>query len=175
MVRRVAVRLSIALLSLTGVWIAHALAFQLSSHGHESDLLALTGHGVSRFPAVIAGMTGIAIGLAAGRLSFDRLVLIQTSAFAVLEAVERAVGAEGIGELLGQPVFYVGLLLQLVTAAVALLLARLLVTVFHRLFEKQRDVPRVAIRWRAPRRHHATWSLARAAWNVRGPPALPPI
>lgn len=172
--RRVLSRLLLVGLSLGGLFGAHYLAFMFAApHVHDrSELLAATGHG-SWIPVAIAIVTSIALAFLRGSgYGWSQLALLQIAGFVVLEAVERIGSHGGLDRLLGEPVFYLGLALQLGVSLLATLLVRVARNV-ARLLARGLAFPRprtpLLIR-RTISNVRRVASIGTEAWNLRGPP-----
>lgn len=116
--------------------LAHWLAYVLSySDPHaRAHVLGATGHGYWVY--------GAAAGLAAATLAFGtllrsrsatetshrgfaaRLAIFQVMGFVLLEGSERLLSDHGIGALLGEPVLWIGIALQVLVAVAGALLVR---------------------------------------------------
>ena len=170
--RRTLSRLVLVALSLGGLFGAHQLAFMFAApHVHDrSELLAATGHG-TWLPIVVAAVTSVLLAFLRGSgHGWSQLALLQIAGFVVLEGVERIGAHEGLIALAREPVFWIGLVLQLVVSLLAILLVRVAREV-ARLFRRVSDAARARV---------AVFPLVsfllpvigvRAnAWNLRGPP-----
>ena len=172
--RRVISRLVLVALSLGGLFGAHYLAFAFAApHVHaRSELLAETGHG-SWFPVVIAIITSVLLAFLRGSgHGWSQLALLQISGFVVLEAVERIGAHDGLEHLLREPVFYLGLGMQLVVSSLATLLVRVARSVVRLLsgrttFPQPQDTAPAHVFISHVRRIS---DVATEAWNLRGPP-----
>lgn len=187
-----ATALWLMLLALGGLLAGHlASYFVVAPDAHErAALLAGTGHGqhgafaTLALAATLAGVIGIFMdrlrarrGRGALTLSRTRLASIlwavQTTGFAALETWERGHGFFGVAELLHEPAFLVGLAAQALVALVAtalVLLVRATVDALLRLLAAPRDAAGTPVSF--PRtQSRARASVARSAWNLRGPPA----
>jgi hypothetical protein len=173
-VRRVLSRLSLVGLSLGGLFGAHYLAFMFAApHVHDrSELLAATGHG-SWIPVAVAVATSLFLAFLRGSgHGWSELALLQVVGFVALEGVERVGAHDGVSQLLSEPVFYLGLVLQLVVSLVATLLVRVAVEV-GRLLAGRRFSPRgsVTSAHTFVTRVRRVISVSAEAWNLRGPPS----
>lgn len=137
-----------------GHWVAYLIAIPASAT--RARVLAESGHGYWLW-AVQVAMALAAAGLAllairrlrarapqpSSTFGFHRLVLYQASMFVAVEIVERLIVGEPVSQLFAHDVLFLGLLVQVVVAAVG---AR-----FLRWFE--RTIERIAevFRLRAPR------------------------
>jgi hypothetical protein len=166
-------------------WIAaHSLAYRLvAPHGAQREqLLSETGHGyLGVAPLLVACavtmlLAGLALAIAdgardraRGRVAAWPVALVPPVGFAVQEHLERAIelGALPLGVAL-EPVFLVGLALQLPVAAAALLLAHTVLAFGHAL---GRRVP-VARALRPPARRLAPLLLALPEPVLKRPPVL---
>lgn len=171
---------------------AHALTYLLAapSHHDRAQLLHETGHGswTSMFIVAGAALLGGLIAFAARWASPDRpvsnrrlfsyagkrLVPLQIAGFLVLECAERAFEHGSALSAVTEPLVLVGVFVQ---AVVALGCAFLLVA-FTRLVRRLRTalVPAPSgdrILVPSHRSPHIPRSVARLAWNLRGPPLLP--
>ncbi len=181
----------LALLAFGGLLGGHALSyFAVAPDGHtRAELLRATGHGSHDFfvtwglAAAAAGFIGI-IGahLRSGWESGCRehsiprtgslLWVMQTAGFVLLEATERGYGLHDLGELLHEPGFLLGLVAQAVVALVAaglVFLLRASVDAIRRLLAAPEGAATVRPQ-RLPAFYAFASSVARAAWNLRGPP-----
>lgn len=178
--------LLLTLLSLSGMALAHVASYFMAArdHVHRLALLTDTGHGGSGTFEVLAPVLGVlalatVVGASAGgrssRISSWQVAGLQVGAFVLIEALERATVGTSLLELLFEPVFQVGLAIQLLIAALVTWVAQALTELVLRIArsKKPRQQDRIypdpsSITFITPR------SLARAAWNLRGPPlALP--
>lgn len=182
----------LALLALGGLLSGHLASYTVvAPDAHErARLLASTGHsahslsGTVALAALLAGVIGVACHLVRARstrrvapLNRARVAaflwVLQTAGFVALETWERGHGLAGLPHLLHEPPFLVGLVAQLAVALVAtavVLLVRATVGALLRLFvvpcgDSEAPALEPAPAW-APRA-----SVARAAWNLRGPPS----
>ncbi len=179
----------LGLLAMGGLLAGHlASYFVVAPEAHERvELLALTGHsehsvfGTLALAATLAAVIGLFMqrvrsrrGPSTARARVATLLWsIQTAGFVALETWERGHGLEGIAELLHEPAFLIGLVAQLVVAIVAtavVLLVRATADALLRLFVT------LAGESQAPLLSETTEirrcnSVARAAWNLRGPPS----
>lgn len=180
-----------ALLAFAGLLIGHFISFLVVVPDAEvrHAVLEATGHGAHGLFVPLAGgaLLAAVIGAAAHQLCYrgpggrrgPRFVglalglwALQTGGFVALEVTERVLSAHAPLELLHEPTFLVGLLVQ---AAIALLGAVLLVLLsasvaaLRRLLARPTSdpvpPPRPFVRIQAAAR-----SIARSAWNLRGPP-----
>lgn len=179
------------LLALGGLLAGHlASYFFVAPDAHErAELLARTGHGGhGLFPTIaLAASFAAVIGLFSQGLRVRRpttlvagrgrltavLWAAQTAGFVVLETWERGHGVPGVLELAHEPAFLTGLVAQLLVAVIAATVVRLVratADALLRLFSPQVENSSAPVfSAGAPARPRA--SVARAAWNLRGPPA----
>lgn len=188
--RPLASSLWLALLALGGLLAGHlASYFVVAPDAHDrAELLAVTGHSdhgtfvtlalAATFAAVIGLFMQRVRARCDRRPSRGRVALAlwaaQTTGFVLLETWERGHGIlGGAAELVHEPAFLIGLVAQVVVALAAtavVLLVRATVDALLRLF-----APRTAgsstpsFSRSVARRAHK--SIARAAWNLRGPPS----
>jgi hypothetical protein len=135
---RIAWLVAISLMSI-GSLAAHSLAYRLvePDAGARAEALAGTGHGYLAYaPFLVASaLAVVAAALAAAAVRGARgtpitapstwqLALLPPLGFALQEHLERIASGSGVGHLLAEPAFLVGLALQLPFALVALLAAR---------------------------------------------------
>jgi hypothetical protein len=133
-------RLLLGAMAGAGVVIAHVVAFRIAvAHDAERQAFLLsTGHGW--WPVILSvALAGLVAGLIRvvlrrqpppGRSSsasvfvhaVARLVPLQVAGFTVLEAAERMVAGSGVGHLFQEPVFVIGLALQVAVAVAAAVL-----------------------------------------------------
>jgi hypothetical protein len=137
-----------------GHWLAYLIAIPATST--RAGVLSQSGHGYWLF-AVQVGMVLAAIGLAllavrrlrtrapqpSSTFAFHRLVLYQASLFVGVEIVERLIVGVPMSQLFGHDVLVLGLLVQVVVAALG---AR-----FLRWFERTVDRIAEAFRRHVPR------------------------
>lgn len=159
-----------------GHWAAFALAAPRLAANHK--LLETTGHH-SVVPNVIAAILvgGLSSWLAgrpdAGRSTVLRLALLQALAFSGLEIYERTTMGS-VASLLTDPVFHLGFVLQLVTAA----LGAALLFAGKRLVAKARRASTAIVPVKArvatllPAFVHTPHFDLDRSWSRRGPPAL---
>ena len=170
--RRAFSRLLLVALSLGGLFGAHGLAFSFAApHVHDrAELLAETGHG-SLLPVAIAVVTSLLLAfLRTSGSGWSQLAFLQLSGFVALEGAER-IGAHGLQELFAEPVFYLGLVLQLVVSLLAIALVRVAKTV-ARLFSGPQSFVRGRTRptfFSLPSIRFVS-KVSAEAWNLRGPP-----
>lgn len=171
---------------------AHALAYLFAAPDHHdrADLLHATGHGdwsnlfVFAGAALLASLVALGNRWASptdravptGRLlthAWRRLLPLQVFGFIGLECAERALSGGSALAALGEIPVVLGIVLQI---AAALVCAGLLAA-FTRLVRRLRGttapkhVPVRTIHG-SPRSPVFPRSIARSAWNLRGPPAL---
>ena len=188
--RRRVTWLWLVLLALGGLLAGHVASyFVVAPDAHErAELLALTGHsdhsafGTLAVAAAFAAVIGIFMervrSRCEGRVSRPRVATllwgVQTAGFVVLETWERGHGPAGLSELLHEPAFLIGLVAQLAVALVAtgiVLLVRATAAALLRLLSRPAD-ELVASIFPNGAGDRARDSVARAAWNLRGPPSL---
>jgi hypothetical protein len=184
-------RFALVLVALAGLLAGHAASFfVVAPDPHErAELLALTGHSphsafaTLALAAAFAGLIGIVMQRVRTRWAADPaasrarvatlLWAAQTAGFVVLETWERGHGAEGIADLWGEPAFLVGLVAQLAVALIGtalVVLVRATVDALLRLFAAPADESSAPV-LPSTTRVSAPPSVARAAWNLRGPPS----
>ena len=101
------------------------------------------------------------------------LWIVQTAGFIVLETWERGHGAAGVADLLNEPAFLIGLAAQLLVAVAATALVLLVHATVRALvgrFVAPSAAP-VAPVLSSTSARRPRESVARAAWNLRGPPS----
>jgi hypothetical protein len=172
-----------------GVVVAHHLAYLIVAPGghHRAKLLEHTGH--EAWPYVLAFTLGVyvaslsgAIAAAAGSRSggymyrmgaaFSRLLLLQAGGYAVLEVLERTFSGDVV-TLPMQPVLWIGLALQVLTALIgALLLGALVkaVTWLARRVRRPKNVARILLPKPALSLVVRIPEPATGAGSMRGPP-----
>jgi hypothetical protein len=136
-------------------WIAYLLAAPVASH--RDELLQATGHGAWAY--VVALAVGVVVACLAGGLrerlgqrpsqapspayAWARLLAYQSVLFIVLEGVERIASGGTPLSLATEPVFLVGLCVQVVVAAIGAFalvgLDRAAVALIRRLHGRRRD------------------------------------
>lgn len=177
------------LLALGGLLAGHLMSyFVVAPHAHErAELLASTGHsghgafGTLALTAAFAAAIGLFMqrirthgdhGVSRARVA-ARLWAIQTLGFVLLETWERGHGLAGVVELVHEPAFLVGLVAQVVVALAATAIVRLVEATADALLRLLATFAHAAIRSFLPPGEpvRAVASIARAAWNLRGPPA----
>ena len=182
----------LVLLALGGLLAGHlASYFVVAPDAHErAELLALTGHAEHSLFGTVAVAAGVAalIGIFTQRLRTRRdrgllavprarlaavLWAMQTAGFVLLEGWERGHGLGGVTELLQEPAFLVGLVAQLAVALVAAAIVLLVRATADALLRFLFDPPRESLTPVSFTRTDAgpRLSVARAAWNLRGPPS----
>lgn len=120
--------LALGALSLAGMVAAHVLSYLVTTpgHVHRDDLLEATGHdpGISftliAFALAVGGLAALVGSGASERqpaITWRRLAGLQVGAFVALETWERTTVHVSFDELLTEPVFVSGLLIQLLVAA----------------------------------------------------------
>ena len=180
------------LLALGGLLAGHVASyFVVAPDAHErARLLAVTGHGEHGFfgtlalAATFAALIGIftqrlrarsdrgALPLSRGRLA-AALWVVQTAGFVALETWERGHGPAGVFELVQEPAFLLGLAAQVLVAlaaAAVVLLVRATADALLRLLCGPLEAPTSRV-WFVPTEPRPRTSVARAAWNLRGPPS----
>ena len=182
----------LVLLALAGLLAGHlASYFVVAPDAHErAELLASTGHsehalfGTLALAAGFASVIGIFMqtvrcrcrrsGRRVSRAGVATLLwAVQTCGFVALETWERGHGLAGVGELVHEPAFLVGLVAQLAVALVAtavVLLVRATAEALLRLFAAPASEPEADV-FPAVSASRPRDSVARAAWNPRGPPS----
>ena len=188
--RRRVTWLWLVLLALGGLLAGHlASYFVVAPDAHErAELLALTGHSdqgafaTLALAATFAAVIGIFMervrsrcdGRASARVRVGTLLWgVQTAGFVVLEKWERGHGLAGVAELIHEPAFLIGLVAQLVVALVAtaaVLLVRATAAALLRLLARPPGASEAPV-FPNTRSVRARDSVARAAWNLRGPPS----
>ncbi len=182
----------LVLLALGGVFAGHAASyFVVAPNGHDRGrLLELTGHSqhsafgtvalVATFAAVIAIVLQIVRSRRGGsRPAMGRtrvaviLWIVQTAGFIALETWERGHGAAGFADLLNEPAFLIGLVAQLLVAVAATALVLLVHATVRALagrFVATSEASAAPV-FSATSVGRPRESVARAAWNLRGPPS----
>ena len=135
---RIAWLVAISLMSVGSLG-AHSVAYRFAEPdaGVRADTLAGTGHGylayapflvASALAVVVAALAAAAVRGARGTritaTSTWQLALLPPFGFALQEHLERVASGSGVGHLLAEPAFLVGLALQVPFALLALLAAR---------------------------------------------------
>jgi hypothetical protein len=179
--------------ALAGLVGAHMLGYLLAApdHHERASLLHETGHSNWTNPLLFVGAIFIAAlisfsqswaGPRAESASVHRIVTrtamrllpVQAIGFVILEMTERAWsdGASAFG-VFGEKAVLFGLVLQVLTA----LVCALLLVVFSRIV---RSLRKTSVKHAAEPAPSATYSfvgvptsIARCAWNLRGPPVSP--
>ena len=177
--------LLLASLSLSGMALAHLASYFMAAQDqvHRSALLSETGHGSSGTFEVLApvlvvlALATIVGGATGGRsikISSWQVAGLQMGTFVLIEAFERATVGTSFMDLLAEPVFQVGLAIQLLIAALVTWVAEALTELVCRIARSKK-----------PRQHDRifsdpscvtfipTRSPSTAAWNLRGPPPTP--
>ena len=184
-------RFALVLLALAGLLAGHAISFfVVAPDPHErAELLAVTGHSqhgafaTLALAAAVAGLIGIVMQRVRSRcetapgVSRTRVATLlwaaQTAGFVLLETWERGHGVAGVLDLAGEPAFLIGLLAQLAVALAGtalVVLVRATVDALLRLFTAPADAAPLPV-LPCTTRVSAPPSVARAAWNLRGPPS----
>ncbi len=175
-------------LAFSGVVLAHLLAYLViapDAH-HRAELLTSTGHGSWALAIAIAlGSLVMAFGGVALRIarrdvglpprvlgSFLRLGVLQLTGFAVLELAERAFVHGAPLEVVTEPVFGLGLALQVVVAFVAAVLLVTFARVIERIVSSSAVEPKASVALEFPvlGTVPARFSVATGAGTLRGPP-----
>jgi hypothetical protein len=169
---------------------AHWLAYRIVTPDPHvrAELLESSGHRFFTLVAAAAvGGFALAVGgsLAGRQAKIEtrahascrmaaRLALSQAVAWVVLEGVERALAAHHHGSLFAEPVFWVGLALQVALAACSALLftsvGRAVLTLLAR--RRERASRRPAARWPAARLTPLRAVRLEGTWGSRGPPVV---
>lgn len=183
----------LVLLALGGLLAGHVVSyFVVAPDSHERGrLLELTGHsqhsafGTVALAATFAALIAIAFQIVrrsrgvgyrpvVGRVRVGTILwFVQTAGFVALETWERGHGPSGIAELLNEPAFLIGLVAQLLVAIVATVLVLLVhatVGALLRGFVSPAEAPQGPLFSSQPL-DRPRESIARAAWNLRGPPS----
>ena len=191
---RKATYLLLGCLAFAGVGTAHALSFLLAapdSH-HRDELLSHTGHGpqwlmLTIVTGFLVAAASIAIAVAISNRSsvatrhnsftnaLPRLIGIQVIAFLALEGTERLLAQGTVANLVHEPVFFIGLGMQVVVAVVGALLVATLLRAVRYVLARTRCGPAAE----RPRpfvvtfveQHFPTTSIATSGYSLRGPPA----
>jgi hypothetical protein len=168
-----------------GHWLAYLIAVPASTA--RARVLTESGHGYW-LSAVQVAMALAAVGLAllairrlrarapqpSSMFAFHRLVLYQASMFVAVEIVERLIVREPLSQLFAHDVLFLGLLVQVVVAALGARFLRWFEHTVDRIAEVFRPrLPRLSrVRIRPPAPHHTRLVpvLAGAA-GLRSPPA----
>lgn len=187
----------LALLAFGGLLVGHFMAYVVVTPdaGVRAAVLEATGHGGHGLFLPVAGAAFFAavIGLithqlrdrryaGAERPNLIRLVtmlwVLQTVAFVALEVTERALASHSAAELLHEPAFLVGLVVQAIASVVGALLVVLLTATVEALCRYLRSPNEEASPSSIPDPRQAVpmvHSVASLAWNLRGPPVSPTI
>lgn len=179
----------LVLLALGGLLAGHVASyFVVAPDGHErAALLATTGHsghgafGTLALAATLAAVIGLFMqrlrsrrGRSSSRARVATLLWgLQTAGFVALETWERAHGIAGVAELVHEPAFLIGLVAQLVVALVAtavVLLVRATAAALLRLLSPPSPGSESPV-FPIVSATRPRGSVARAAWNLRGPPS----
>ena len=142
---------------------AHAAHLERAAHGYLPETPLFVAFALSAVVAALAVLATAVLGRPRSRPPALVFALLPPLGFVVQEAVERVLTGEPLTTLALEPVFLVGLLLQLPFAVAALAVARFLLEVSHELGRRLADALRQT--WRAPR--------ASRSWP--GSPDLPPV
>lgn len=179
----------LVLLALGGLVAGHLVSyFVVAPDAHErARLLASTGHsdhgffGTFAMAATFAAVIGLFMerirtrcgpGSSRPRVA-GVLWAVQTFGFVLLETWERGHGLAGVAELAHEPAFLIGLVAQLLVALVATAIVVLIgvtAAALLRLFSPGAGASGV-LSFFAVTVTRARDSVARAAWNLRGPPS----
>lgn len=173
-------RLLSALLAPIGVVAAHTLAYGVA-HGWEHERQAmLSGHGPFAILAAVALPLAVAALLVlvattptVGRPAVRQQAAVQVCTFVVAVFVERVLGVEPLVQVLHDPVVWLAVTGQVVTAALLVALARAVDRTLGRCVAPAPAVPAVQFR-RQPIPSPAPRSCRRwlvGASGLRGPPA----
>lgn len=183
----------LAALAFAGLLAGHFLGYLAAAPDAHSraDLLASTGHGSHG----LLESAGLAAGLAAlialvamqvrgrdqapaggGSMVKVGLLLwvLQCAGFTALELFERGGLAHGLGHLAQEPAFILGLVAQIVVALLATSLIWLLVATVDALLRylTRRTRRSTSLSLVFVTRRGSAPSVARRAWNLRGPPTI---
>ena len=183
-------RLWFGALALAGMVAGHQASFFIAERRgeHRHALLEATGHGswasihaiaVALALAALVGFVGAAVRSGqkgkrprAGYLGgLGRLAPLQLAAFVGVEAVERVSAGSSLLEILSDRVILIGLLVQIVVAALSclilLLVSRVVATLFRGIYASaaSSELPSLAAST-----HTKPHDLSRVAWSLRGPP-----
>lgn len=178
------------LLAAAGTTAGHWLAYVAASAPHDHGaLLHETGHGSEGLVGLalralvaalfVAAAQSVVISRTDGTKRFSLLVRLagwQLAAFTALEASER-IGAPGAGlsELAGEPVFLVGLLIQVFVAGCIFFAVRAVAQVVTRLLDliatPSSDSASLGVDSTSLHRPRLL-SLPVAGWSLRGPPPV---
>ena len=112
---------------------AHAAHLERAAHGYLRVAPLLLAFALSAVVAAVAALAGAVRGRPGSRPPALPFALLPPLGFVVQEAAERLLTAEPVAALALEPVFLVGLLLQLPFAVAAFAVARLLFEVSHAL------------------------------------------
>lgn len=169
-----------------GVIAAHWLAYRVvTPDAHDrAELLGGSGHrfftllaavALGGFAVTVAGALAARPAPEVGRAAWGmagRLALSQATAWIILEGAERALAAHHHGSLFAEPVFWVGLSLQMVVAACSALLfasiGRAVLTLLARRLST--GARRPAARWPAALSTPLRAVRLEGTWGSRGPP-----
>ena len=184
------IRLWFGALALIGMVAGHQVSFFLAERQgeHRHALLQATGHGswasVNAIAAavglaVLVGFIGASIRSAQSRRqrragymgALGRLAPLQLATFVGVEAVERISAGSSLAEILSDRIILIGLLVQVVVAALACLVLLLVSHVVASLIRAVHEVSPVADTLTdLPRPAIVRLDLSRVAWSLRGPP-----
>ena len=129
-------RLRLGALGAGGVALTHCVAYYLAvpDGHHRAEVLQSSGHGYWPVLMTIALGLGVAalgssiVDRGAPSVTFARLATLQCGAWVVLETAERMISGHGVSGLLGEPVVWVGLALQVLAAGIGAALVRAVVS-----------------------------------------------
>lgn len=188
-------RLGIGGVALAGVLAGHGMTYALVTLGSPSELLAASGHGyldaavrvglAGSLVAVLAAFAGhlraalegpSGYGAAAADL-FARLLRAQVGLFLLQELGERWIAEAPLSGVLERGLLAIGLVSQLVLAALGAWFLRWILSAADRIGRALRTSPHHPRRQRAhPRlagRSAGAPAGALTAWSLRGPPRRP--
>lgn len=178
----------LGLLALGGLLAGHLVSyFVVAPDAHQrARLLAVTGHsdhsafGTLALAATFAAVIGLFMqrmrsrcdrGAARPRIALA-LWGVQTLGFVLLETWERGHGLAGALDLVHEPAFLIGLVAQLVVALAATAVVLLIRATVDALLRRFAPAPgRTPITFVVSVVARARDSVARSAWNLRGPPS----
>ena len=174
-------------LAFSGVVLAHLLAYFAvapDAH-HRAELLEATGHGswtlaiAVALGSLVAAFGGLALRVARHADyapswigSFVRLSVLQVAGFTGLELVERALIHGAPAEVFVEPAFGIGVVLQVVAAAVAATLMVVFARVIEGLVEPStiETTHSLAVEFPVLRTFVPRRSVAVGSGTLRGPP-----
>lgn len=181
----------LGLLALGGLLAGHLVSyFVVAPDAHErAELLAGTGHSdhgafaTVALAATFAAVIGLFMqrvrsrcdrGSGTSRVRVAALLwAVQTSGFVALETWERGHGLASALDLVHEPAFLIGLVAQAVVALVATAVVLLIGATVDALLRLLAPGPGASSALTFPSQtvSRARDSVARAAWNLRGPPS----